>query len=715
MAKIENNKFIIGKEEYYPFSAEIHYFRVNKRYWSICFERIKKAGFKIISTCVPWNLHEISPGDFDFLGETDPRTDLVVFLELSREFGFKVILKVGPYIGAEWENGGYPEFIFSSPDILARDSENQPIKTSDRVKVKQGYVPSYHHPFFKTYLKRYFNALASVLKNYIYPKGPVFLIQLDNQLSFGHNFGPFSADYSENTIKNLYPAYLKDNYKDVKKLNRFYGKKYKDFSEIEPPKRLKVKTPFDLVRYFDWLRFKEKYLEDFLTELRELFLSFEVPALFYTNVFFTFDFSLPFNWQNLDKDKIFLGADINWDGNYLLLSRHLKHFVGSVKFPWASALSCGRWSDSPEEGKKYFPVTPKQTKFLLLTTLRSGIKGFNHYMFVDGDFWYDSPLAYDGAIQPNYDIIKKFNFLTEKIPLEELRNSFEISLANYRPYLWFSHLKAEKPFEYINILLKKTHLGLSQDFSDLKFDYNISDLWVKESTDVSKVLFVPSAEFMDEKTQSFLVELAKEGKTIILFGLLPKLDDRMRQCEVLSLALKAKTRKKLVVEKIENFGQRFNALVFGYIKASSRAQVVAKAGGKKVGVRIKLGEGEVWLFTFDISAFRNHRKLTFLEKVLKKTKAERFAWCSNPEIDLSVHKNEKCVILYLLNPKDSSKGKSSFILQLFCRKLGIKGKKIKLIDLLGDEVIKTTSQELKNGILLTVDNMDSRMYLVQGK
>ena len=62
MLKVANNKLVIGKEEYYPFSAEMHYFRVNKRYWSICFERIRKAGFRIISTCVPWNLHESAIG-----------------------------------------------------------------------------------------------------------------------------------------------------------------------------------------------------------------------------------------------------------------------------------------------------------------------------------------------------------------------------------------------------------------------------------------------------------------------------------------------------------------------------------------------------------------------------------------------------------------------------------------------------------------------------
>lgn len=98
MLGIIGNKFSIGKETYQPFSAELHYFRIDKRYWSICFERIKRAGFRIITTTVPWNIHQDETKTFDFGGFDDPRKDLIVFLELAREFGFKVILRPGPFV-----------------------------------------------------------------------------------------------------------------------------------------------------------------------------------------------------------------------------------------------------------------------------------------------------------------------------------------------------------------------------------------------------------------------------------------------------------------------------------------------------------------------------------------------------------------------------------------------------------------------------------------
>jgi beta-galactosidase len=735
MIKLENNKFIIGKEEYYPFSAEFHYFRVNKRFWSVCFERIRKAGFKIVSTSVPWNLHESASGEFDFAGETDQRKDLIVFLELSREFGFKVILKPGPYIGAEWENGGYPQFIFENPEILAKDFLDQPIQIIDNIKTEQGLVPSYHHPLFKSHFKRYLTALAGVIKNYIYPKGPVFLIQLDNELSFAHNFGPFQADYNEYTLNKLFPEFLKGKYQDIKELNGVYKGRHKSFEEIKAPRELKLSAPEDLTRYFDWLEFKENCLTSFLKELNELFISLEVPALFSSTVSWTKNFFLPLNWQSFYQDKILLGVNIDWEENYLAWSRFLRGFAGCAQFSWASLFPTGRWSDSPEEGKKYFPVDSRKTKFILTTCLSSGIKGFSHYMFVERDHWYDSPLANDGAIQPNYEIVKKFNFLVEKINLNELKSFSEISLVNYRPYLWYNHLsdegrfaspagqaggKINEPFAYLNILLEKTHPGLSQDFSNLKYDYRISDLGVKESLEGYKIFFVPCAEFMDSQSQSLLVELAKKGRTIVLFGLLPKWDEKMKNCDILANALKAKTKNNLSVETVEGFEEEFPSILFGHIKSSRKAQVVAESEQKPVGALFKVGKGQVWLFTFDISSQLCHQKLSFLEKIIRQNEIFPCAFASDPEIGVVVQKNNEAVILYLLNPRynppqTKGKNKNPFILQLNCKKLGIKGEKIKLTDLLGEEVIKTSSSDLKKGIVMTLGNMDSRMFLVEGK
>ena len=52
---------------------------------------------------VPWNIHETSPGVYDFSGQQD----LESFLGLAQTIGLFVLLRPGPYICAEWDFVSY--------------------------------------------------------------------------------------------------------------------------------------------------------------------------------------------------------------------------------------------------------------------------------------------------------------------------------------------------------------------------------------------------------------------------------------------------------------------------------------------------------------------------------------------------------------------------------------------------------------------------------
>jgi beta-galactosidase len=747
MLKVENNKLIVGKEEYYPFSAEMHYFRVSKRYWSICFERIRKAGFRIISTCVPWNLHEPVPGDFDFMGITDHSKDLVVFLELAREFGLKVILHPGPFMDCDWKNGGYPDFLYKSPEILAKDPEGEPFKVAtrpwpgDREEMKRERVFSPLHPRFLNHVKRYLGALSDIIKNYVYPKGPVILVKLDNGLwSFRpdqsqDNLDPFKSDYNEHVFSTLFPQYLKAKYGEIKRLNQLYKERHRDFKNVKPPTELKISKLQNLLKYFDWISFKEKVSSDFALKLKELYTSFDVSPLFSTELFLSRDFSLPFNWKALESDDMSTGILVRWQNDYVELARHLRYFSTCCKFPWSSTFSVGSRADVPADAKKYFPVPPEKVKFLLTTALASGVRGFNHYMFVERDHWYDSPLASDGTIRPSFDLIKKFNEVAGTIQLENFTPVSRVGLANYRPYLWLDYFspgmspdlpasgsrkKAAEPFSYVSILLSKTHRGLSQDLINLKIDHGIPDLWFEESLQDFPVILLPCAEFMDKETQQLLVELAKGGKTLILFGLLPRYDLDMKPCKILTDALKLRTKAQTGVEAVRASDEEFIAFVYGYLRGAKRTQILAKQQDRPVGAVTKLGKGRVFVFTFDISAQLHHYKLSFLEEIMMQAGIRSPIYCDAPEVDAVLRKGEKSAILYLINssgqglPTDG-KGTRRLILKLNSRKLGIKGAKLRFTDLLGEEIIKTSPSQLKTGLTIEIAPQDSKMYLIEAK
>lgn len=734
MLKVAENKLVVGKEEYHAFSAEMHYFRVNKRHWSICFERIRKAGFRIISTRVPWNLHESAVGDFDFMGLTDHAKDLVVFLELAREFGLKVILHPGPFIGSDWKNGGYPDFLYNSPEIIAKSPEGKPVQIqTGGNKEGKALVFSPIHPRFLNHVKRYFGALADIIKSYVYPKGPVILVKLDNAFlpylpqGSSDNLNPFASDYNEHLITYVYPDFLKQKYQDIKKLKQIYGEKHRDFKDFKPPTELKVSKPHHLIKYFDWMEFKEKVAGEYISRLKELYLSFEVSPLFSTELFLSRDFSVPFNWQATESDELFTGINLAWRDDYVELTRHLRYYATCSKFPWASEFNVGGRADSPKDAAKFFPIPPKRIKFLLVTAMATGLKGFNHYMFVERDHWYDAPLANDGTIHPTFDLIKRFNEVVTKIELDSLKSEPQVGLAVYRPYLWYDFLwsradaKTINPFPHIPLLLGKTHKGLSQDLISLKLNHGMPDLWNERSLKDFPILMVPCAEFMDEKTQQSLINLIKEGRTLILFGLLPKFDLNMRPCKLLSSFLKLQTKEQSMVGQLKTSEGEFTASIYGHIKGAKRSQVQVKYLDHPVGVAAKLGKGHVFVFTFDMSSQLHHPKMSFLEEVLDDAGAESPILCDDPAVELVFQSTDEHTILFLIDPSKpcasdvDEKSDKKIILRFDPRKIGVKGKRIRMTDLLGEEVIKTSPQELRTGIQLTIQPQDSRMYLIESK
>jgi hypothetical protein len=137
-------------------SGEVHYPRSTRAMWPIVLKRSKALGLNTIATYVFWNFHETSRGVFDFSGERD----LGHFLDLCQQNELSVFLRVGPYICAEWNYGGYPPYLRDEPGIT--------IRTMDRPYTAR--VEEYFHRLAEVVLPR----LAS-------NGGPVILLQVENE------------------------------------------------------------------------------------------------------------------------------------------------------------------------------------------------------------------------------------------------------------------------------------------------------------------------------------------------------------------------------------------------------------------------------------------------------------------------------------------------------------------------------------------------------
>ncbi len=137
-------------------SAAIHYPRSTPDMWDAMMARSKAAGINTIETYVFWNFHERQRGVFDFAD----RLDLRLFCKLAQKHGLYVILRIGPYICAEINYGGFPAWLRDVPGIQFR-TLNQP---------------------YMAEMERWVRLLCDYLRPMFAPQGgPIIMAQIENE------------------------------------------------------------------------------------------------------------------------------------------------------------------------------------------------------------------------------------------------------------------------------------------------------------------------------------------------------------------------------------------------------------------------------------------------------------------------------------------------------------------------------------------------------
>ncbi|MDE6017804.1 MAG: beta-galactosidase [Muribaculaceae bacterium] len=101
---------IIDGERVTPVMGEIHYSRLPENEWRSSVRKMKDGGVTLIATYVFWNHIEQNEGKFDWSGQRNLRK----FLEICKEEGMPVVLRVGPFCHGEARNGGIPDWIFDN-------------------------------------------------------------------------------------------------------------------------------------------------------------------------------------------------------------------------------------------------------------------------------------------------------------------------------------------------------------------------------------------------------------------------------------------------------------------------------------------------------------------------------------------------------------------------------------------------------------------------
>ncbi|MFJ2088591.1 beta-galactosidase [Streptomyces sp. NPDC087901] len=142
-------------------SGALHYFRVHEAQWEHRLSMLRAMGLNCVETYVPWNLHEPQPGEYRDVAA------LGRFLDAAHRAGLWAIVRPGPYICAEWENGGLPAWVTG--------------RFGRRVRTRDaGYLDA---------VERWFaELLPQVVERQTGRGGPVIMVQAENE------YGSYGTD-----------------------------------------------------------------------------------------------------------------------------------------------------------------------------------------------------------------------------------------------------------------------------------------------------------------------------------------------------------------------------------------------------------------------------------------------------------------------------------------------------------------------------------------
>ncbi|MCL2763480.1 MAG: beta-galactosidase [Treponema sp.] len=105
----DKHGFIINGKREFLIGGEFHYFKTPAALWEDRLQKFKATGANLISVYIAWNMHEPEEGKQRWDGDYD----LDRFLTLCQKYGLRVLIKPGPYICAELDFGGHPDWLIA--------------------------------------------------------------------------------------------------------------------------------------------------------------------------------------------------------------------------------------------------------------------------------------------------------------------------------------------------------------------------------------------------------------------------------------------------------------------------------------------------------------------------------------------------------------------------------------------------------------------------
>ena len=119
--RVADRQFELDGKPFRILAGGMHYFRVMPEQWPHRLRLLRAMGLNTVDTYVPWNFHEPIEGEYRF----DGLRDVERFLDAAAEAGLYAIVRPGPYICSEWDNGGLPAWLLKGVPARLRCSDEK--------------------------------------------------------------------------------------------------------------------------------------------------------------------------------------------------------------------------------------------------------------------------------------------------------------------------------------------------------------------------------------------------------------------------------------------------------------------------------------------------------------------------------------------------------------------------------------------------------------
>jgi len=646
---IKNGSFLINGKAVIIHAAEFHYFRIPVSEWKSRLQLVKDTGFNTLATYIPWLWHENSKGDFDFKGTTHPLRNLEFFLDLASDMGLWIIARPGPYIMAETINEGIPQWIFeSTPEVAVIDQHGH----------HQSYL-SYLHPQSESLIKAWYKAVFSVLSpRQITHGGKIIMVQLDNEMgmiAWVRNMIDLNPDNLERfcdylkdkgqvlSSSKVASALSKPNGADDLKIFKAYPMYYREVLRLYTERLwscakengMNVLPVINIHGFGDQGR-------SFPIGLSQLLSAIQIEGMVCAT----------------DVYPIHIGED-NFH-QLLLVNEMTKALQNKDQALFSIEFEAGGNTD-------FSGAQSSMTDLHTRLCLSSGMKGINHYLFMDGENLpelspnkrhdWGHPIRKDGTFRSHYYRYPK---------LAKMMNAYGQALVVAQPVVDTSlgFLIDDYMTEYTCDLTKTENEVLRHFRNAIQFDgiarflalshlnFNAIELKLDE-LDPKKTahLWMMIHDRCPRKVQEKLIDYAKNGGRLILIGHIPVKDENDEPCVILKEDLSISSIDKPSEDKMDAFG--YTDIPVGLIQSVKGTfdEVFAWTKSKQVvGFKKNLEKGSVTfmgaaLSTNCLDDLDVYQKISDL--VGMKSSFESFEW-----IDMRILKGPQGSFICLNNYSD---------------------------------------------------------------